>query len=314
MRRTILFTFLLATPLFLAGCSRFQSKPAGVKVTSNIPAKINFDGKDVADTTYQVDKLQPKKYSVKLTPADSTVSAYETSLTLFGGYVSQIDWSFGKTTDESSGFVFEYEDARNKSKAELQLTAVPDNVPVSVDGKNAGFTPLLLDSLEEGNHDIKFQAPGYTDASRTIKLVKGTRTLMTTKLAKTAVAPTPAPEATASADLSATASATKSATPKPSVKPTATPKAASTSATPAASSSGVVKKSTTQKPYVEILTTETGFLRVRSTASVDGTELAKLAVGSTVPYASASSSGWLKVSYEGASTGWVSGQYAKLFQ
>jgi hypothetical protein len=300
--------------LLFSACSRFQSKPAGIQVNSNIPAAINLDGKDVGDTSYQADKLPIKKSTLKLTPADSTLAPYETSIRLFGGFVTQVDWNFGTTTDENSGFIFEYEEARNKSNAELQLTAVPDNVPVSVDGKNAGFTPLLLDSLDEGNHEIKFQAPGYADATRTVKLVKGTRTLMTTKLAKLPVAPTPTPVATESAVLGEATASAKTATPKPSVKPSATPKTASgAAATPAASASAAVKKTTTQKPYVEVLTTETGFLRVRE-APVSGAELFKLAIGSTVPYASASSSGWLKVTYDGTKTGWVSGQYSKLVQ
>lgn len=315
MRRQALFFLLLSSTLLFSACSRFQSKPAGIQVNSNIPAAINLDGSDVGDTSYQADKLPIKKSTLKITPADSTLTPYETSIRLFGGFVTQVDWTFGPTTDEDSGFIFEYEEARNKGNAELQLTAIPDNVPVSVDGKNAGFTPLLLDSLEEGNHEIKFQAPGYADAARTVKLVKGTRTLMTTKLAKAPMA-TPPPVASDSAVLGDATASAQTATPKP----TATPKATnSASPAPTASAGAAVKKTTTQKPYVEVLSTETGFLRVRAAAGTGPTsnssaELYKLTVGSTVPYASASSSGWLKVSFDGSKTGWVSGQYAKLVQ
>ena len=137
------------------------------------------------------------------------------------------------------------------------------------------------------------------------------------------------PVATESAQIETATPSGAKPTPKPTTTPKATPKAttkaASTSATvasptpspsssPTASGSGVVKKSTSTKPYVEVLDTPTGFLRVRESTSASATELYKLAIGSTVPYANASASGWLKVSYDGTKTGWVSGQYAKLVQ
>lgn len=305
--------FLLFFSLILSGCSVFSSKSAGMRVTANIPATVRVDDKVVGETPFQANDYKVKKYTVTITPGDTAYQPHQTSIKLLSGYLSQIDWNFASSADQSSGFVFEYETAKDKNKAELQLTASPDNVPVSVDGKNVGFTPLLLDTLSEGNHSVVLQAPGYEEAARTVKLTKGSRTVMTTKLAKKPIVdPTPLPLATASATLETATAAAKKATPKPTVQPSPKP-----SSSPAASASGILKKTTTVKPYVEILTTETGFLRVRSQAGTTATsnsspELAKLAVGSTVPYANASASGWLKVTYDGTATGWVSGQYSTL--
>lgn len=268
-----------------------------------------LDGELVGDTPYQNSNLKVKKYAVKITPSGSEQVPYETSIKLHKGYEAQVEWTFGTTAESSSGFVFEYEESSTPSGAELQLTASPDNVPVSVDGKNVGFTPLLLDTLTEGSHTVSLQAPGFESESRTVMLVKGKRVLMTTKLAKEEkpLTPVPAPVATESADLTATKSAKATKTPTP--KPSSTP-IASASAVPTEG----VKKTTTLKPYVEILDTPTGFLRVRSSASSTATEVYKLTVGSTVPYANASSSGWLKITYDAALQGWISSQYAKLVE
>lgn len=278
---------------------------------TNTPASVALDGELVGDTPYQNSNLKVKKYAVKISPAGSSQVPYETSIKLHKGYEAQVEWTFGSTPESSSGFVFEYEDSSNASGVELQLTASPDNVPVSVDGKNVGFTPLLLDNLTEGSHTVSLQAPGFESESRTVMLVKGKRVLMTTKLAKEEkpVTPVPAPVASESADLTATksAKATKTPTPKPSATLGAT---ASASAVPTEG----VKKTTTVKPYVEILETPTGFLRVRESASPTAAEVYKLSVGSTVPYSNASSSGWLKVNYNAALQGWVSSQYATLVE
>lgn len=324
MKSLQVLAVILCSGLIFSGCSLIKGKPAGIQVISNIPGKVTIDGKDVGTTPFQSADYPTKKYTVNIAPSDPTYTPHESTLKLYPGYIAQLDWNFGKTDQESSGVTFEYDISRDKQKAELQLVASPDNVPVSVDGKNMGFTPLLLQDLADGNHSISFQAPGYTALDRSVKLIKGTRIMMTVKLAKLPIPEQPV--ATESAQVeTATVSAGK-ATPKPSATPKSTPKSASASGTlvsptpsPTASSSGVVKKSTTTKPFVEILTTPTGFLRVRensgtSATANDSTELYKLAIGSTVPYANASASGWLKVSYDGTKTGWVSGQYAKLVQ
>lgn len=327
LRRILSVGIFFSLAVLLSGCTTFGSKPAGIQVLSNVPTTVIIDAKEVGSTPYKAADLPIKKYAIKLTPNDPQYQPHELSLKLFGGYETFIDWTFGKTKEESQGFTFEYEAAQDSKKAELQLTAAPDNVPVAIDGKNVGFTPLLIDALPAGEHTVRFMAPGYQDAERTLKLIEGVRVLLTVKMAKLPEpAATPLPVSTESATLEKTASAAaKKATPKPTPSPTPKPQVqgASTSATvrpsasPVASASAApatgVKKTTTTKPYVEIGTTPTGFLRVRSSPEVStSNEVFKLADGSTVPYATASTSGWLKVLYDGSSAGWVSTQYAKL--
>lgn len=300
---------ILAFAFIFSACSKLRPQKAGIQVVSNTSATVELDGVEVGKTPYTATDLKAKKYTLSLKPSDSSIQPHETSVRLAGGFQAMVDWVFGKTKDESSGVILQIDDAQNKNKAEIEITAVPDNVPVSVDGQTKGFTPLLLDDLSEGKHTIQLQAPSFEPLARDVVLMKGKRLLLSIKLAKK-TAPSPTPIATESAQL-----ATPSATikPKATAKPTASPalKVATTSATPA--SAGVLTKSTTKKPYVEILTTPTGWLKVRSDASVNATELAKLSIGSTVPYLNASASGWLKVEYNTGASGWVSGQYAKLF-
>lgn len=64
------------------------------------------------------------------------------------------------------------------------------------------------------------------------------------------------------------------------------------------------------KPYVEILDTPTGWLRVREEPTTTATEAARVNPGETYPLLD-EESGWLKISYEDDKEGWISGQYAE---
>lgn len=64
------------------------------------------------------------------------------------------------------------------------------------------------------------------------------------------------------------------------------------------------------KPTVVILDTPTGFLRVRSTASLGGAEVAQVKPGETYDLVSEQTS-WYEIKLKNGNTGWISSQYAK---
>jgi len=64
------------------------------------------------------------------------------------------------------------------------------------------------------------------------------------------------------------------------------------------------------KPYVKILDTPTGWLRVREEPSTAATEAAKVNPGETYPLLE-EKEGWFKIEYETGKEGWISGKYAE---
>lgn len=74
-----------------------------------------------------------------------------------------------------------------------------------------------------------------------------------------------------------------------------------------------------EKTYVQILSTPTGFLRVRSGPGTTGSEIAQVKPGDQYPFLDEDvATGWIKIQYEVPAAGlpngvegWVSGQYVK---
>ena len=305
------FPILILSMLLLAGCSipGLPQKKAGLQVNVMHDERVSvyLDGMNVGQSPYKSEEVKPGSYTIRLVPEDGGKQAYETTVKLSSGLLTVMNWSFGKTIEESGGEIFELAKLSNKNKAELSLVTNPDNIIVKVDGQSKGFSPLILSDLSEGTHSLTLTAPGYIERTSNPKLVNGYRVVVTTKLAREPLLTEPSEQAPSettetptesspSPSPSPKASSTPKPTPKPSSSPTAT-SSASTSITP-------------DFPYVEIAQTTTGWLRVRAESSSTGEELAKLDVGAKVPYLNETVSGWHKVEYEDGKEGWVSGQYA----
>jgi hypothetical protein len=66
--------------------------------------------------------------------------------------------------------------------ARLTVQSEPSGASVMVDGRSAGETPLSLDNLTPGGHEVAIAAPGHIGAHKKINLDPGTRGMMSVDL------------------------------------------------------------------------------------------------------------------------------------
>ena len=64
----------------------------------------------------------------------------------------------------------------------LSIDYKPINATVTIDGRNAGTTPLLADDLLVGTHSVEISAPGYTTATLTANVTESTPATLTGSL------------------------------------------------------------------------------------------------------------------------------------
>jgi uncharacterized protein YgiM (DUF1202 family) len=294
---------VLVAGLLLSSCTLFRQPSGGLKVTSNVAADVYLDNKNVGTTPLSKNPLDVKKYQLKIVPTDPTLVAQESQIKLFPGIETTVEWEFGKTKDDSSGFIYETENAHKRDASELEIITSPDNVPITINGENKGFSPLVIDNLPEGDYQLGLMAPGFASAGKNVRLIKGKRMLITAKLARK-----PIEVSSPSAALAPMPTPAPVATPKSTPKPT--PKLATSSST----GSAVLGTKTAPKPYVEVLNTPTGFLRVRAAPKADAEILGQLNIGDAVSYGGQTTDNWFKIVFGATSSAWVSGQYSKLVQ
>jgi uncharacterized protein YgiM (DUF1202 family) len=282
----------LVFSIFLAGCNLNPfAKKAGLQVTAHPDANVTVNGQSVGKTPYYIDSEKPGTYTVQMTAVDSG-QTWETKVDLLGGTLTTVHREFAETQDKSHSYTLSFEKLSNSKAAAVNIVSLPASATISIDGKPEGFSPKSID-VESGPHVFTFTNPGFQDKIVNASVQPGYRLILNFTMAALDITPTPTPTiATPSAGL---------VTPTP-TKTTITPlpKQASSSATIA-------------KPYVEILTTPTGFLRVRETASTTGTELAQVNPGDKFAYkADESSASWYQIEYVKGQWGFVSSTYAKI--
>ncbi len=293
MRSRLLRTLpILLFSIFLAGCQLNPfAKKSGIQITSHPDANIVINGKSVSKTPFYDENLSPGLTTIQMTAIDSGQS-WEAKVNLVSGTLTTVHREFGSTPDRSHSYTLSFEKLANNKDSSVNVISLPANATVSIDGKPAGFTPVTAD-IAPGPHVFSFAAPGFQDKIVNAAVQTGYRLVLNLTMATMEIVPTPTPTPLA------TPSATLTPKPTGTVVITPLPKQATSSAT--------------VKPYVEILNTPTGWLKVRETASTAGTELAKVNPGDTFAYKeSESTAGWYSIEYLKGSWGFVSSQYAKI--
>ena len=255
---------------------RSRQPTAGLKVYSLPQALVFIDNVQIGQTP--LEKLfPPGEVTIKIIPDTlSKISPYQAKIRLTANTYTVIRRDFGDSDVQSAGEITSLLKESGPQASLSVVTSYPDSASVSLDGQPQGFTPLLISPVSPGDHQITLSAPGFTDRAIAAQAIAGYRLTLTVKLAGL-----PAPVVSL---------------------PTPNPAAATASATPA-------------RPFVTILDTPTGFLRVRSSPSRTGTEVGQVKPEESYPLLS-SESGWylIKVNLEATSSGWISSQYAKAFE
>lgn len=306
MNRFTSFGLLLASALFLSGCTLPGAKKGALSVTTTPKATIFLDGEHLGSTPYFNEKLKAGEYVLKIVPESTgqALTPWEGRVNLSPNILTVVNRELGLTQDESSGEILSFEPLADKKAISIAIVSTPDGAIIDLDGEPRGYAPLSVDNVSEGEHIITITSPGFVDKTIKAKTVKGNKLIVSVQLAResTVVEPEPEPD-------EATPSASPKASPKTSPAPSGSPKiTVSPKPTPKASPTGDIAR-----PYVQINSPDTGWVRVRAETNTNSAELTKVDHGEKFPL-KGSQNGWYEIEYETGKTGWISGKYAEKFE
>jgi hypothetical protein len=253
-----------------------SNKEGRLHIESKPGAAVFLDNVMKGNTPYTGSQKQGE-YMLKIVPdgVATQAASWQKKISIFAGSLTYVDVQLESTDIASwadlywltplSGF--------NKSSG-LVVETEPSGALIYIDNDEKGVSPLTLENVAQGNHELSLFMPGFSRRSKKINISQGFQLHAFVKLAL-----------------------------DPSQKSQYTIEEPPQLATAAAS---IKEPSNT----VQILDTPTGWLRVREEPSLAGSESARVNPGQRFELVD-EETGWVKIKIDNQKQGWVSSEYVK---
>jgi hypothetical protein len=240
---------------------------------------VFIDNQIVGSTPFE-DKFKTGEFLIKLIPQGtaSDTASWQGKVKINKNALTYVNQELGSSDITTAGEIFTTTPMEkrpsNPNHGQIYVESEPNGAIVYLDNDEKGVSPLILDEVLKGDHEISVFMPGFFRRTQKINVDPGYKVSATFKLAiDEAQKPTPKPSS---------AGSTKESTPSATTK---------------------------TKNTVVIGDTPTGFLRVREEPSTNASEAAQVKPGDKFILLD-EDSGWYKIEYEKGKDGWVSSQYA----
>ena len=261
MKKTFFALILLISLIVLAfKFANFLPQALGIRQTAGIRIQSDPDGANVViddqtlgKTPYEVDNLEAKEVSIKLSSGNGN---WEGKVVLAPQTITFVNRQLSSESLSQAGEILSLDKG-----AGVTVISSPSGAEVSADGQILGKTPGTF-GVSEGEHTFVVSKAGFINRSIQAILPRDYNLRLAVDLA-----------------------ASEEQIPEPSLlKPVLT------------------------TPKVKVLSTPTGFLRVRDRASTLGREIGRVTPGDELAFIEVSSS-WTKIKMEDGTEGFVSSQY-----
>lgn len=251
-------------------------KEGRLHVVSTPPAAVFIDNVMRGKTPYE-DTIKEGTYTIKIIPEQVATQAasWQKSVSIYTDTLTYIDTKLESSDVASSAEVYWLTKKKGWGVQDpsLLVESEPSGALISLDTDEKGITPITVDNVPDGTHELSLFMPGFARRTKKINIVKGF-------------------------DLHAYI--------KMPVDPSQASKYKSI-APPAATSAAQL---TQPQNTVRILDTPTGWLRVRDEPTLAGSESARVNPGQVFEYVE-EMNGWYKIKVDSKTEGWVTSEYAK---
>ena len=258
---------IIISSLFLGGCV-VSTKRSAVEINSYPVAKVYIDGKEMGLTPYRNRQLKAGEIEVKLITSEAEWSK---RIKLQNNISTVVDWEFGKTEDESGGYILYLEKTGDKKNAGLMVNTNPNKSTITIDNEVKGLSPIKINNIGQGDRHLALSFPAHKTMDVFVKSLNEYQLIVDAVLKKDKVEVKPEEEVKIdNADLLE----------KPVIV------------------------------NIRIKPTETGWLRVREQDFAGAKEIGRVTPGETYPLLEEKPE-WYKIDLGDNKSGWISASYGE---
>lgn len=293
MKKKFLFLLLLIVGFIIFIGVRFYTlnkttQGGRLKITASPAASVFIDSAALGRTPFE-QKMKEGDYTIKLIPegVNSQTVSWQGKVHVYKDTMTVVNRELGSSDVSSAGetlTITKMDTApKNGNNGEVSIESEPNGAIVYLDNDEKGVSPLLMQDVIKGDHEISVFLPGFFRRTTKINVDAGNRTSVRFSLAVDATAKN-VDQLRKQKEESRLKEASESA------KTEADKKAASTT-------------------QVTIQTTPTGFLRVRQDPSTTAEEVARVKPDEKYELIE-ETDGWYKIKLNDGKVGWISSEFA----
>lgn len=260
-----------------------QNAYGRIRIVSSPSAGVFIDNVALGKTPYE-EKYKEGEFVLKLIPEGeaSSTASWQGKVRVYKNALTYVSRELGTSDLTSAGEIFSIipmeKKPQNNNNGEVFVETEPAGSIVYLDNDEKGVSPLLLEEVPKGDHELSVYTPGFFRRTQKINVEAGHRVNANFKLS-----------------LDQT---------QKSIEETLDEKKKSEASAEAEKK----KTETAGKIMVVIGETPTGWLRVRDEPSINGVEIDRLDAGDEYELLDEQNS-WYKIKLEDGD-GWISSEYA----
>jgi hypothetical protein len=249
---------------------------AGLKIATLPVSSVYINDKLIGKTPFET-RYPAGEYVLKLIPDDSSYQAsfWQGKVVLNPSVWTYIKKELGTSELKTAGEILTLEKI-SQSDAQLNVVSQTEGATVILDGQEKGITPLFINDIIPGEHDVAVTSTGFIQRTVRVQATTGYKLNINFQLAL-------------STDDVVVATPSVSLIPSPTTVSS--------------------DETAGSKQSITIKDTPTGFLRVRSGPNLSATETAQIKPGEKFPLIE-EREGWFKITLSNGKEGWVSSRYA----
>ncbi len=270
---SIAFVAFVLIKLFFDIASKKEGR---LQVFSRPSAAVFVDNVMKGNTPY-VNTFKEGEYLLKIVPDGVATSAasWQKKISIFSGALTYVDVQLESTDISTWADLYWLTKLGGFSSASgLTIETEPSGALLYIDNDEKGVSPLTLENVSQGSHELSVFMPGFSRRSKKINISPGFQLHGYIKLA---------------------------------LDPSQKSQYSIIEPSPIATASALVKEPANT---VRILDTPTGWLRVRNEPTLEGSESARVNPGQRFELLE-EQAGWYKIKIDSAVQGWISSQYAE---
>jgi len=163
--------------------TRLLKKSGTLRAESEPKSSVFLEGRLIGQTPLET-SVKSGVYNLKLISQNESKKylPYTGRIKISNNTMTYVNYEFATSELNAAGEILTVEKIQGK-KGQLLVSTKPPNLFVSFDGEERGLSPLLLDGINPGEHELALSGEGMISRSIKIEISEGGKLLAEVKMA-----------------------------------------------------------------------------------------------------------------------------------